>query len=248
MRTGPMCVWRESGKPLWKTILENHFGKNLTTPDRDSNLNLPIIGSLVYCKSSVLDHAASEAGLIPIVYSLAFYIAVTAVPVVENSLFCSISRVGMSVVGLELKKKKKTDTLSVILAPALPTPFPQHLSQWSVRLVMFFSFSLERFSLIYISFWVFICVSPILGHMAAFRSVSLHNLLQRRERSLTTITKKYINQEGQVRVERLNSSVFDFRSEENTSASKETFVSGTEETPLKLTNTFKNSRSSDQKL
>nr|CAD7402359.1 unnamed protein product [Timema poppensis] len=37
-------------------------------------------------------------------------------------------------------------------------------------------------------------------------------------------------------------------SEENTSASKETFVSGTEETPLKLTNTFKNSRSSDQKL
>nr|CAD7438277.1 unnamed protein product [Timema bartmani] len=32
-----------------------------STPDRDSNLNLPIIGNLVYCKSSALDHAATEA-------------------------------------------------------------------------------------------------------------------------------------------------------------------------------------------
>nr|CAD7199095.1 unnamed protein product [Timema douglasi] len=33
-----------------------------STPDRDSNLILPVIGSLVYCKSSALDHAAIEVG------------------------------------------------------------------------------------------------------------------------------------------------------------------------------------------
>nr|CAD7446970.1 unnamed protein product [Timema bartmani] len=30
------------------------------TPDRDSNLDLPVIGSLVYCENSALDHAATE--------------------------------------------------------------------------------------------------------------------------------------------------------------------------------------------
>nr|CAD7414367.1 unnamed protein product [Timema poppensis] len=41
---------------------ENHFGKiTLSTFDRDSNLELPVIGSLVYCDSSALDHAATEA-------------------------------------------------------------------------------------------------------------------------------------------------------------------------------------------
>nr|CAD7432689.1 unnamed protein product [Timema monikensis] len=34
----------------------------LSTPDRDSNLELPIIGSLVYCESSTLDHVNTEAG------------------------------------------------------------------------------------------------------------------------------------------------------------------------------------------
>nr|CAD7438736.1 unnamed protein product [Timema bartmani] len=39
----------------------NHFGKTtLSTPNRDSKLNLPVIGSLVYCKSSALDHVATE--------------------------------------------------------------------------------------------------------------------------------------------------------------------------------------------
>nr|CAD7462656.1 unnamed protein product [Timema tahoe] len=33
------------------------------TPDRDSNLDLPIIGSLVYCKSSASDHPATELSL-----------------------------------------------------------------------------------------------------------------------------------------------------------------------------------------
>nr|CAD7440365.1 unnamed protein product [Timema bartmani] len=32
-----------------------------SSPDRDSNLNLPVIDSLVYCESSVLDHTATEA-------------------------------------------------------------------------------------------------------------------------------------------------------------------------------------------
>nr|CAD7406072.1 unnamed protein product [Timema cristinae] len=40
-----------------------HFGKNtLITPDRDSKLDLPVFDSLVYCESSALDHAATEAG------------------------------------------------------------------------------------------------------------------------------------------------------------------------------------------
>nr|CAD7604932.1 unnamed protein product [Timema genevievae] len=44
--------------------VENHFVRaTLNTPDRDSNFNLLVIGSLVYCKSSALDHAATEAGL-----------------------------------------------------------------------------------------------------------------------------------------------------------------------------------------
>nr|CAD7442982.1 unnamed protein product [Timema bartmani] len=43
--------------------VENHFRKtNLSTPDRNLNLNLPVIGSLVYCESSTLDHMANEGG------------------------------------------------------------------------------------------------------------------------------------------------------------------------------------------
>nr|CAD7458848.1 unnamed protein product [Timema tahoe] len=39
----------------------SHLGKTfISTPD--SNLDLPVIGSLVYCESSVLDHAATETG------------------------------------------------------------------------------------------------------------------------------------------------------------------------------------------
>ncbi|CAG2056026.1 unnamed protein product [Timema podura] len=34
------------------------------TPDRDSNLDLPVIGSLVYCESSALDHVATKAGIV----------------------------------------------------------------------------------------------------------------------------------------------------------------------------------------
>nr|CAD7587266.1 unnamed protein product [Timema genevievae] len=48
--------------------VENHFGKNpLSTPDRDSNLDLPAIGSLAYYKSSALSYAATGAGLFPVV-------------------------------------------------------------------------------------------------------------------------------------------------------------------------------------
>nr|CAD7460141.1 unnamed protein product [Timema tahoe] len=36
--------------------------KPLFLPNRDSNLDFPIIGILVYCESSALDHAATEAG------------------------------------------------------------------------------------------------------------------------------------------------------------------------------------------
>nr|CAD7413969.1 unnamed protein product [Timema poppensis] len=45
----PEFVWRESAKTT------------LSKPDKDLNLKLPVIGSLVYCKSSALGHAATEA-------------------------------------------------------------------------------------------------------------------------------------------------------------------------------------------
>nr|CAD7588575.1 unnamed protein product [Timema genevievae] len=43
---------------LYGGSMENHFGKrkNLITFDRDSNLDFPVIGSLVYYDSSILDH------------------------------------------------------------------------------------------------------------------------------------------------------------------------------------------------
>nr|CAD7410921.1 unnamed protein product [Timema cristinae] len=44
--------------------VENNFGekKNLFPPNQDSNLDLPIISSLVHCESSVLGHPATGAG------------------------------------------------------------------------------------------------------------------------------------------------------------------------------------------
>nr|CAD7440839.1 unnamed protein product [Timema bartmani] len=43
----------------WKTVLEK---TTLSIPDRDSNPDLPVLSSLVYCESSVLDYTATEAG------------------------------------------------------------------------------------------------------------------------------------------------------------------------------------------
>nr|CAD7445376.1 unnamed protein product [Timema bartmani] len=45
----PAFAWRENGKPFCKK------------KDRDSNLNLTMIGSLVYCESNTLVHVATEA-------------------------------------------------------------------------------------------------------------------------------------------------------------------------------------------
>nr|CAD7456793.1 unnamed protein product [Timema tahoe] len=144
--------------------VENHFGrKNLNTPDRDSNLDLPIIGSLVYCESSALDHVASEASLIPIALRE------------KIVLFTSPVKSGLISTFLHFLRSHRKDRFTPWLFAS-----PSQLYPW--QKITFSAPSLE---------WV---------------------------------------------------------SEENTSASKETFVSGTEETPLKLTNTFKNSRSSDQKL
>nr|CAD7425611.1 unnamed protein product [Timema monikensis] len=51
----PTSAWKKSGKLFG--------GKTtLNTSDRDSNLDLPVIGSLVYCESRSLDHAVAEAG------------------------------------------------------------------------------------------------------------------------------------------------------------------------------------------
>ncbi|CAG2064588.1 unnamed protein product, partial [Timema podura] len=48
---------------LYGGRVENSFGKTtLSTPDRDSNLDLPFIASLVCCERSALDHEATESG------------------------------------------------------------------------------------------------------------------------------------------------------------------------------------------
>nr|CAD7615163.1 unnamed protein product [Timema genevievae] len=41
-----------------------HGKSTLSTPNQDSNVDFPIIGNLVYCESSVLDHATTEAGYV----------------------------------------------------------------------------------------------------------------------------------------------------------------------------------------
>nr|CAD7575645.1 unnamed protein product [Timema californicum] len=55
-RTGSAEIWPQPclkiGKPIYKT--------SLSTPNRDSNLDLPVIGSVVYCESSAIDHVATE--------------------------------------------------------------------------------------------------------------------------------------------------------------------------------------------
>nr|CAD7196264.1 unnamed protein product [Timema douglasi] len=52
-RSIPAFAWRESGE---------YFGKTtLSTPDQDSNINLSVLGNLVYSESSMLDHAATKA-------------------------------------------------------------------------------------------------------------------------------------------------------------------------------------------
>nr|CAD7452231.1 unnamed protein product [Timema tahoe] len=43
-------------------ISQNNTQTSLSTPNQDSNHDLPIIGSLFYCESNALDHAATEAG------------------------------------------------------------------------------------------------------------------------------------------------------------------------------------------
>nr|CAD7589024.1 unnamed protein product [Timema genevievae] len=52
----PGAAWRE--KEL-NTILDEN---TLSQPEWNSNLDVPVMGSLVYCESSALDHAATEVG------------------------------------------------------------------------------------------------------------------------------------------------------------------------------------------
>nr|CAD7448033.1 unnamed protein product [Timema bartmani] len=49
-------AWRESGKPFWKEPPLVHSTEIRTSIP-------PVIGSLVYCESSALEHAATEAGI-----------------------------------------------------------------------------------------------------------------------------------------------------------------------------------------
>nr|CAD7457074.1 unnamed protein product [Timema tahoe] len=55
---------REEGRERERKRVENHFGKTtLSTLDRDSNLDFPVIGSIVYYENSALDTAAIEKGI-----------------------------------------------------------------------------------------------------------------------------------------------------------------------------------------
>nr|CAD7426042.1 unnamed protein product [Timema monikensis] len=72
-RVAPNCYKHTWGEHVWlsfparryairKEIFNYGGGKGTTgIPDLDLNLDLTVIGSLVYCESSALDHAASEA-------------------------------------------------------------------------------------------------------------------------------------------------------------------------------------------
>nr|CAD7568154.1 unnamed protein product [Timema californicum] len=55
----PEFAREERGKPFLGE-------KPISTHDRDLNLDLPFIGSLVYCKNSTLDHAVAEARDVPL--------------------------------------------------------------------------------------------------------------------------------------------------------------------------------------
>nr|CAD7255851.1 unnamed protein product [Timema shepardi] len=55
----PVFVWRESLKQFCK----NH--PQYTRLNRDTNLNLPVIGSLIYCVNGALDHATTKAAFRP---------------------------------------------------------------------------------------------------------------------------------------------------------------------------------------
>nr|CAD7575247.1 unnamed protein product [Timema californicum] len=50
---------------LRRRRVEINFRKNpLSTTDHDYNLDLPVIGSIVYCENNALDHAAKEVGMV----------------------------------------------------------------------------------------------------------------------------------------------------------------------------------------
>nr|CAD7447226.1 unnamed protein product [Timema bartmani] len=53
--------WIPRDFPVLRREIGKTFGnKTLSTPERDSNLNLPAIGGKVHCESSGIDHAATE--------------------------------------------------------------------------------------------------------------------------------------------------------------------------------------------
>nr|CAD7411865.1 unnamed protein product [Timema cristinae] len=58
-----------------------------STPDRDSNLDLPVTGSLVYCESSALDHVATKVEKMLIHFAAVLYL----VGAVSSQTNCSVS-------------------------------------------------------------------------------------------------------------------------------------------------------------
>nr|CAD7441728.1 unnamed protein product [Timema bartmani] len=74
--------------------LENHLRKTTLgiSDDQDSNLNLPVIGSLVYCESSVLDHAATKQllsiQLVPVVCDADEKAAIKTFQQLERTILC----------------------------------------------------------------------------------------------------------------------------------------------------------------
>nr|CAD7446266.1 unnamed protein product [Timema bartmani] len=57
-----------AGKSSLMNIMAGYTKTTLSTRDRDSNPDLPVIGSLVYCESDALGHEATEAVNTKLVY------------------------------------------------------------------------------------------------------------------------------------------------------------------------------------
>nr|CAD7573079.1 unnamed protein product [Timema californicum] len=82
----------------WKTMLENHVVKiSPNTSDRDLKLDIPLIVTLFYCESSVLDHAATEVGRGVLVYTMSL---IYGILLVVLGLFLYLADVSTSFRGL----------------------------------------------------------------------------------------------------------------------------------------------------
>nr|CAD7425312.1 unnamed protein product [Timema monikensis] len=104
--------------------MENYFAKNLSTTSSDSNLNLPVIGSQVYCESSALDHAAIEADVSPMTKNVVT--PRTPPSLYARSVHCTELTMGLNQVQNLLRSPARGYKLSNLLSQLLPTHHPSY--------------------------------------------------------------------------------------------------------------------------